>query len=42
MVTIRGARQVEVRTIEALKARDGTRLPIGSGMVANVNLPGEK
>lgn len=33
---------VEVQTVEALKARDGTRLPIGSGMVANVNLLGEK
>ncbi len=33
---------VEVQTTGTLKDGDGKRLPIGSGMVANVNLLGEK
>ncbi len=33
---------VEVQTAEFLKSEDGKRLPIGSGMVANVNLLGDK
>ena len=33
---------VEVQTIEVLKDPEGKRLPIGTGMVANVSLLGEK
>lgn len=33
---------VEVQTIEFLKSREGKRLPIGPGMIANVSVLGEK